>query len=303
MLTGRRVAILAIMLTAVSPSLFKVSDLPVLRLVFWRLILATILYAILLVCRHQRPKWIEVRSGFWGGLPFAGQLVLYAIAVRHTSVANVMVISSLQPLVLLGIAGPLFSEKPHRSLYRWSALAIFGAVVAAKSGSSTVDTSLLGDLLALAGMLTVCLYWATSKWARTRVATVPYQLWLTAFATIAVVPAALISGHGIAPPVGADWWPALLLASLGGVGHLLLNHAHASVPLPMMGLIYLLNMVLIPGYAWWLLGEAIGGSQALGIGIVLFALVVVVTRPAGQPSSSTGQHRTLDQLRTSGNGQ
>ena len=280
MLTGRQVAILAIMLTALSPSLFKVSDLPVLRLVFWRLILATILYAILFVCTRQRPKWIEVQSGFWGGLSFAGQLVLYAVAVRHTSVANAMVISSLQPLVLLGIAGPLFNEKPHRSLYGWSALAIFGAVVAAKSGSATVDTSLLGDLLALAGMLVVCLYWATSKWARTRVATVPYQLWLTAFATIAVVPAALISGHGIAPPVGTDWWPVLLLASLGGIGHLLLNHAHASVPLPMMGLIYLLNMVLIPLHAWWLLGEAVGGIQALGIGVVLIALVVAVTQPA-----------------------
>ena len=90
MLTGRQVAILAIMLTAVSPSLFKVSDLPVLQLVFWRLILATILYSILFVCTRQRPKWIEVQSGFWGGLSFAGQLVLYAVAVRHTSVANAM---------------------------------------------------------------------------------------------------------------------------------------------------------------------------------------------------------------------
>jgi drug/metabolite transporter (DMT)-like permease len=287
MLTGRQIAILAIMLTAVSPSLFKVSDLPVLRLVFWRLMLATILYAILFVCTHQRPKWIEVRSGFWGGLSFAGQLVLYAVAVRHTSVANAMVISSLQPLVLLGIAGPLFSEKPHRSLYGWSALAIFGAVVAAKSGSATVDTSLLGDLLALAGMLVVCIYWATSKWARTRVATAPYQLWLTAFATIAVVPAALISGHGIAPPVGTDWWPVLLLAGLGGIGHLLLNHAHASVPLPMMGLIYLLNIVLIPLHAWWLLGEAVGGIQALGIGVVLIALLIAVTQPVNQPLFAT----------------
>jgi len=286
MLTGRRIAILGIMLTAVSPSLFKISDLPVLRLVFWRLMLATLLYAILFAGSHQRPRWIEIRSGFWGGLSFAGQLILYAVAVRHTSVANAMVISSLQPLILLVIAGPLFGEYPRRSLYGWSAIAIFGTVAAAKAGSATVDTSLLGDLLALAGMLVVCLYWVTTKWARSQVSTVPYQLWSTTFATMAIVPVALISGQGIAPPVGADWWPVLLLAVLGGIGHLLLNHAHASVPLPIMGLIYLLNMVIIPLYAWWLLGEAVGGTQALGIGVVLLALVVVVTRPTRRPLSN-----------------
>ena len=290
MLTGRRAAILAIMLTAVSPSLFKISDLPVLRLVFWRLILATALYAILFAGTYQRPKWVEVRNGFWGGLFFAGQLILYVVAVRHTSVANAMVISSLQPLVLLGIAGPLFGEHPQRSLYVWSALAIFGAAVSAKAGSTTVDTSLLGDLLALAGMLVVCLYWATSKWARAQISTVPYQLWLTAFATMATGPAALISGQGIAPPVGADWWPVLLLGGLGGIGHLLLNHAHASVPLPIMGLIYLLGMVMIPLHAWWLLGEAVGGIQALGIGVVLIALVIAMTQSARRPLSATEQH-------------
>jgi drug/metabolite transporter (DMT)-like permease len=100
----------------------------------------------------------------------------------------------------------------------------------------------------------------------------------------------VMRGHGVAPPVGTDWWPALLLASLGGIGHLLLNHAHASVPLPMMGLIYLLNMALIPGYAWWLLGEAVGGIQALGIGVVLIALAIAVTQPARRPLSATEQH-------------
>jgi drug/metabolite transporter (DMT)-like permease len=73
------------------------------------------------------------------------------------------------------------------------------------------------------------------------------------------------------------------MAALPGTGHLLTNYAHAHVTLTVMGLINLLFTVIAPLYAWWLLDEAIGGVQALGIAVVMATLAMVVTRPAERP--------------------
>jgi len=47
----------------------------------------------------------------------------------------------------------------------------------------------------------------------------------------------------------------------------------------MMSLINLLFTAVAPLYAWWLVGERIGGLQAVGLGVVMASLAFVVTRP------------------------
>jgi drug/metabolite transporter (DMT)-like permease len=136
-----------------------------------------------------------------------------------------------------------------------------------------------GDLLALVTMLLFSLYYVVSKRARLELDSVPYQLGLTIVAALTILPAALIVGHPISPPVGSDWWPVVLMAVIPGTGHLLTNFAHAHVSLPVMGLIGLLFTAIAPLYAWWLVGEEVGGLQAVGMAVVVAALAVVVTRP------------------------
>jgi len=61
--------------------------------------------------------------------------------------------------------------------------------------------------------------------------------------------------------------------------HWLTNYAHGQVTLVAMSLINLLFTVVAPLYAWVLVGESIGGWQAAGMGLVLAALTMVVSRP------------------------
>ena len=74
------------------------------------------------------------------------------------------------------------------------------------------------------------------------------------------------------------------MAALPGTGHLLTNYAHGYVSLTVMGLINLLFTVITPLYAWWLVDEALGGMQALGIVIVVATLAMVVIQPSEQPA-------------------
>ena len=276
---GRSAALLAVGLMAFGPSIVKMSDLPEMTFVFWRLLFGALGYAVVLVATRKHFGWLELRRSMLGGLIFGVNLVFFMASMRRTSAANAVVIGALQPVILMGVAGRLFGERPPRSLYGWSLVSIGGVALAmyASQGGGVATRS--GDLLALVTMLLFTLYYVVSKRARSELDSVPYQLGLTIVAVLTILPAALIVGHPISPPVGSDWWPVVLMAVIPGTGHLLTNFAHAHVSLPVMGLIGLLFTAIAPLYAWWLVGEELGGLQAVGMAVVVAALAVVVTRP------------------------
>ena len=283
--TGRGSAVAATALMAFGPVIVKVSDLPEFRFVFWRLAAALVVYLGYLTAFGGRVAWSDLRVAVWGGLLFGVNLVLFVAFMRRTSATHAVVIGSLQPVVMLGVAGPLFGERPRRSLYGWSLLAIGGVALSMWGGDPTGVVTLEGDLLAVLGMLLWCAYFIASKRARATLDSTTYQVGLTLVATVAFLPAALLSGQGVAPPGTWDaWWPILLMAAIPGTGHLLVNYAHAHVSLGLMGLINLLFTVITPLYAWWLIDEPLGGMQALGIAVVLACLAMVVTRPVEAPA-------------------
>ncbi|MBT3246461.1 MAG: DMT family transporter [Actinobacteria bacterium] len=279
---GSTAALLAVGLMAFGPSIVKLSDLPEMTFVLWRLLFGALGYAIVLVATGQHFGWMELRRSVLGGLIFGVNLVFFMVSMRRTSAANAVVIGALQPVILLGVAARMFGERPHRSLYGWSAVSIGGVALAMYASSGVGVATRTGDLLALVTMLLFSLYYVVSKRARSELEAVPYQLGLTIVAALTILPAALIVGHPISPPVGSDWWPVVLMAVVPGTGHLLTNFAHAHVSLPVMGLIGLLFTAIAPLYAWWLIGEKIGGLQAVGMAVVVAALAVVITRPVDQ---------------------
>jgi len=279
---GSTAALLAVGLMAFGPSIVKLSDLPEMTFVLWRLLFGALGYAIVLVATGQHFGWMELRRSVLGGLIFGVNLVFFMVSMRRTSAANAVVIGALQPVILLGVAARMFGERSHRSLYGWSAVSIGGVALAMYASSGVGVATRTGDLLALVTMLLFSLYYVVSKRARSELEAVPYQLGLTIVAALTILPAALIVGHPISPPVGSDWWPVVLMAVVPGTGHLLTNFAHAHVSLPVMGLIGLLFTAIAPLYAWWLIGEKIGGLQAVGMAVVVAALAVVITRPVDQ---------------------
>lgn len=282
---GKTAAVTAVTLMAFGPSIMKSSDLPAMTFVLWRLLFGALGYAIVLIATRRDFGWLELRRSALGGFIFGVTLVFFFAAMKRTSAANAVVISALQPVILLGVAGRLFGERPPRSLYGWSTVSIGGVALAMYASDGSGVASRSGDLLAVASMLLFSLYYVVSKRVRSELDSVSYQLGLTLVAALTIVPIALVAGHPITPPSGADWWPVVLMAVLPGTGHLLTNYAHAHVSLSVMGLIGLLFTAIAPLYAWWLVGEQIVALQAIGMTVVVAALAVVVTRPA-EPMSS-----------------
>ncbi len=278
-LLGRVSSVVAITLMALAPSVIKLSEMEIFRLIFWRLLVASFFYLNLYIFTKRKLSFKEVRFSLIGGLVFGIQLILFFSSVRETSVLNAMVIGSLQPIIFLFIATRFFNEKPSRSIYYWSFLSLAGTALTIQTGREAGVTSLSGDVLAFFGMLMFCLYFVVSKKARTEIDSVPYQLWLTIFALIPVSIAAFSFGEGLSLPAGKEWFPVLIISLIPGTGHLLQNFAHGHVSLVLMGLINLLAVAIVPLYAWWLLEEKPGLVQLVGIAIVIGTLAMVVSRP------------------------
>ena len=276
---GRAAAISAVGFMALGPSIVKKVAMDEMAFVFWRLAVAALLYGIVLLASGKRLSLHDIRRSTLGGLLFGVNLVFFIFALRRTSAANAVVIASLQPVVLLAVAGPMFGERPSRTIYGWSVVAFGGVVLAMYGSDASGVATRQGDLLALVMMLLFSAYYVASKRARATVASANYQLALTLVALVTVVPFALVMEGGVALPESDDWFLIIAMAALPGAGHLLTNYAHGHTTLTMMSLINLLFTAVAPLYAWWLVGERIGGLQAVGLGIVMASLAFVVTRP------------------------
>jgi len=276
---GRSAAVLSVLMLATGPSIVKISDLPEMTFIFWRLAAAALGYAVALRFSGKHFSWEAWRRSLLGGLVFGVNLVFFVLSMRRTSAANAVMIGALQPVVLIGVAGPFFGERPRRSIYLWSLVAMGGVALSMVASSGDGVASRTGNLLALAGMLLFSAYFVVSKKARQELDSMTYQLGLTLTAVLVVIPFALLTGQNLAPPSGAEWGPVLLMAAIPGTGHWLTNYAHGQVTLVAMSLINLLFTVVAPLYAWVLVGESIGGWQAAGMGLVLAALTMVVSRP------------------------
>tara|TARA_Y100001960_G_scaffold240725_1_gene254241 strand:- start:433 stop:1245 length:813 start_codon:yes stop_codon:yes gene_type:complete len=261
------------------PSIVKLVDMAEMAFVFWRLIAAAVIYALVLLAVGSRVTWEDLRRSALGGVVFGVNLIFFIFAMRRTSAVNAVIIAALQPAVLLVAGSRLFGERPHRSVYGWSILAFAGVVLAMVSADASGAATRWGDFLALITMLLFSAYYVISKRARAEMDSSTYQLALTLVSTATVVPFVLVFEGSVAVPGGDDWWLVMAMAAVPGTGHLLTNFAHGHASLSMVSLINLGYPAIAPLYAWWLVGEKIGGMQAVGMGLVMVALSFVVTRP------------------------
>ena len=105
------------------------------------------------------------------------------------------------------------------------------------------------------------------------------------------VAAVVLVSYVVAARSRSAWLPRtrgdLLGIGVAGVFLIALNNAllfvgQGSTTAAMASMMYGLNPVLAPVFAWWLLGDRLSGVGALGIGIALVGVVVIL-----QPSSAT----------------
>lgn len=240
-------------------------------LLFWRGLMTSITLSLFLLYTHGSNALAQFRNcgvtGLVIALLFALNTTLFVISIRHTAVANTLVLLSMAPLFAALFSTFFLGERTP--LRTWIATLIgilsIGYIMLEGVGGS----SLIGDGAALLLALTMAAL-LTMLRARRSNDVEPIIICSGLMLAILLVP--------FADPFSLDDNDWIYMSLLGlfviPVSFALTLRAPRYLPAPEVGLLYLLETLLGPSLVWLVIGEEPPSSTLLG-GVVLVSTLVV----------------------------
>ena len=285
---GARLAPAALVVGAIgisfSPILVRLSELGPTATAFHRVFLAApLLWAVLLWSDRQAPPaparlrprrreaWLLVAAG----VAFAGDLGIWHWSVQLTSVANATLLANLTPVFVTLAAWLLFGERIRGLFVVGLALALAGTAAMVRASFALEGAQVWGDALGVTTALFYTAYLLLLKRLRRTLSALAIMAWSTAISALCLLPAALVAGEAL---VAATWSGWAVLVAIAWVSHVggqgLIAFALAHLPASFSSVALLVQPVSAAALAWLLLGEALGGLQALGAAVVIAGILL-----------------------------
>lgn len=259
----------------------QTAGVPSLSIAAWRLALAALILAPLVLARHRaelarlgKREWLLAGAA---GAFLAAHFAAWILSLEYTSVASSVALVTTNP-IWIGIASwLLFRERLGRLMLVAIGLAIAGSAVVflADGGEPAAGGSapVLGNTLAVVGSLTICGYLLIGRGLRRSISLVPYVGVVYAAAAICLVVLALASGAPLGGFARESW---LMLAALAVgpqlLGHSSFNWALKYLSATLIALAILGEPVGSTVLAWWLLGEPVGAVKLGGMALLLVGI-------------------------------
>lgn len=277
--------VLAVLLVSVGAILVRLADAPPLAVSFYRMAIASLILWPF-AWRDSRRSWPALRPHSLlllaaSGVALALHFATWIASLSHTSVAASVLLVNTAPLFAIVMSRVFLAERPPLVVQLAIPLALAGAALIALGERAASPASLLGNLLAVAGAVTLASYQVIGRGLRDALPLNAYLLavWGTAVLTLAGLMAAFGTRFG---SYSARTW--LLFAALALVptlgGHGLANRALRSLSAPTVGLFLLGEPVIASALALLVFGEVPGTATLAGGAVVLSALALVLTRRA-----------------------
>lgn len=284
--TGMPVAALVLGATAMgaSPIFVRLADVGPFASAFWRAGLALPLLLVWaavearLVRQPLRAVFRFDRAIVLAGIFFAGDLCFWHLSILNTSVANATLLATMMPVWVVAGSAVFLGERPQPLTIAGMALCIVGALVLIGGNVSVSPERLMGDLFGLVTSMFFGAYIVAIRHAGRRAG--PGRITFLSSAVTALI---LLGIAFVAEP-------ALLPASLGGIGALLglafishsggqglLAFALGHLPAAFSSLVIFAEVIAAAALGWLVLGEAIGWMQTAGG--VLIVLGIYIARP------------------------
>jgi drug/metabolite transporter (DMT)-like permease len=219
-------------------------------------------------------------AGIGFAVAIASASASFIVALNHTSVAHVLFIQAMAPVLAALLAWLFLGEQvgPRTAVALVVALAGVGVMIGGPG-----EGSLLGDALSLLMALSFAVSIVISR-HRKDVSMAP----ATCLAQLLLVVVFLPFGTPGAVP--AD--DLLALAALGagqiGIGLVLLTLGARLIPAAQVALITLLEVVLGPLWVWLAIGEEPTAATLAGGAIVVVAVVIQALGPSRRPAAEAG---------------
>ncbi len=282
---GQKIALpaVAVGVLAVSAAaiFIRLADAPALAIAIWRSALGVAVLLPFAVYRRERlPRGRPLYIGMASGVALGAHFGFWISSLDYTSVAASVVLVCTQPVFVAILAYLTFGERTSMLSFLGILVALGGTVVIAGGSASFGEGAFFGNLLALAGAVTVAVYVLVGRSLRTAfepVGVLPYSIVVYATAALTLVPVALYAG---VPLWGYGWeaWFWIWAITLGPqlMGHTVFNWALRYVEASVISGTILAEPVVSAILAWIILFEQPGVATILGGGVVLVGLFLLL---------------------------
>jgi drug/metabolite transporter (DMT)-like permease len=259
-----------------------------LAVAFWRNLVGAGVTATYVAARERGAlaslDRVTIRTALLSGLLLAVHFATWLSSLKLTSVTAATAIGASTPVWIVAV-DLLRRIRVPRPVLLGVVLAVAGVVAITGVDAGSSARALAGDLLALAGAISVAGYVLLGADVRERTTTAVYTLAAYSTCAAVVLPVCVLAGVQLTG-FSAATWVELAVITLGAqlLGHTLLN-----ATLPMIGATAtaLVTLLEVPGaalIAWAWLDQAPPPTIIPGTVLMLAGLVVVVlARPPGDP--------------------
>jgi drug/metabolite transporter (DMT)-like permease len=273
-LTGILAMLGAALAMSISPSLVRFADVGPLSSAFWRVFLAVPVLWVWMRTEERQPGQAKGRS--WSlpivltGIFFAGDLLLWHLAIMQTTIANATFFATMAPIWVVIFGWLVLRQTVSNATLAGLGLCILGGSALVYQSMGLGASHAIGDALAIGTGVFFGLYFLAVGAARkgTGAARVTFEMSLI---TIAILLVTALVVEGDIMPHSAQGWGVLLALALvshaGGQG--LLSVALGRLPTVFSSLVIFLEAVAAAGFAWLLQGEPVSALQAIGGAIIL----------------------------------
>jgi drug/metabolite transporter (DMT)-like permease len=275
---------LAVVCVSLGSILVRLAAAPALAVAFHRVFLATALLAPFTFASARRTWPALSRTQALclagAGLALGAHFATWIASLSRTSVASSVLLVNTAPLFTLGFSRAFLGERVPATVLAATGLALAGAAMIAAGDWAAGADSLAGDLLALAGAVTLSIYHVAGRGLRDALPLGAYVLavWGGASLTLLalLLPAGLPVLVGYPPRTLLAFFALALIPTLAGHG--LVNRSLRHLSAPTVGLFMLGEPIGATLLAFLLLGERPGAWTLAGGAVVLAALALVITR-------------------------
>jgi len=279
-------ALLALLLGAVcialSPIFVRVSETGPTATAFWRVALAVpALWALYagwgrdaVSPASAAPLPMAWKLFIYAAIAFAGDLAVWHLSVKFTSVANSTLLANLAAIFVTLAAWLIFHQKPSRLFLVGLVTAMAGVGMLVSTSIAFSPTALLGDALGVVTAMFYAWYLLTVKDLRDRgTGTLRLMAVTTAITALILLPIALATGEQMLPVTGTGWLKLVGIAMIShACGQGLIAYALAHLPASFSSVSLLLQPVMAGVFAWMLLGEPLVAMQIAGGAVVLVGI-------------------------------
>ena len=271
---GLALAVTGILILTPDSLLIRLITVDHWSLLFWRGLMTFVTLTLWQLFSDRQRALARIQAigamGFLVAMLFALNTSLFVISIRHTAVANTLVILSAAPLIAAFFSSLFLRE--HAPLRTWIATVIGIASIALIMADSRGTANLVGDGAALAMAITMAAILTLLRRMRSDSAVA-----IVALSGLLLALAMLIHSQPFSL-AGSDWlFMSLLGLVIIPVSFALAFAAPRYLPAPEVGLIFLLETILGPFLVWLVLGEEPPVATLVGGVVLIITLAVHAT--------------------------